>query len=187
MSAFVFIALMSRKTYCGWKVCVSEHSRWALVLQMWFSALCWTQSSASNQNLSQLQSLSPGPGNHFLHFPDYWFNPINPTGWLLGRLERPARAFCFHIRFHNIFYGLPYRPSTGRKGAWRSAALAGRLYSWNKQEIRSAGCRVGCHHRSTHETGSVHELTSVREKRREPTPDACAANNRCIWMNFTNV
>lgn len=27
ISALVFIALMSHKTYCGWKVCVSEHCR----------------------------------------------------------------------------------------------------------------------------------------------------------------
>lgn len=117
-------------------------------------------------------------------FPDYWFNPINLSGWLLGRLYRPAHAFCFHIRFHYIFYGLPYRPATGRKGAWRSTALAGRLYSWNKH-IRNDECRLPTPPLHTW-AGSVHELTSVREKWREPTPDACAANNRWIWMNFIN-
>lgn len=54
--------------------------------------------------------------------------------------------------------------------------------------LRSKMMSVGCqHHRSTHEPCSEHELTSVREKRGEPTPDACVTNNwRCIWMNPIN-
>lgn len=70
-------------------------------------------------------------------FPAFMTIDLIPLIWLLGRPYCPAHAFCFHIQFHYIFYGLPYRPATARKGAWRSTALAGRLHSWNKHEIKN--------------------------------------------------
>lgn len=143
---FCFCALRSRSPKCAavacvWEMCASEHFRMGSgFADLIVCPVLHTELSIKPKPVTAAVTFTC-TRKSFLRFPDYWFNPINLSGWLLGRLYRPAHAFCFHIRFHYIFYGFPYLPATGMKGAWRSTALAGRLYSWNKH-IKNDECRL---------------------------------------------